>query len=185
MTRIHKLMIDLETASTENTAAIVQLAAVEFGIPHGVTPRTFNSYIALASCEAYGMHVSIATMEWWDKQDPVLRAKVFGGTTHIFNALEHFDNWCQTEFEGQENIELWSNGADFDCVILKNAYETVGTGYPFDFRKHRCFRTLKSLAPPSLERLFPINPTKHDALEDARNQATIANIILGNLRWMP
>jgi len=185
MTRTHKLMIDLETASTENNAAIVQLAAVEFGLPYGVTPRTFNSYIALESCERARMNVSVGTMMWWDKQDPQLRAKVFGGIEHIWHALDKFEAWCEKEFDDCNNVELWGNGADFDCVILRNAYDLVGTGYPFDFRKHRCFRTLKSLAPPSLERLFPTNPMKHDALEDARNQATIANIILGNLRWMP
>lgn len=181
----HKLMIDLETASTENNAAIVQLAAVEFGIPLSAPRRHFNSYISLASCERVGMDVSVATMEWWNKQDPQLRARVFGGNEPIFDVLYKFADWVTAEFENCRNVELWGNGADFDCVILKNAYDSVGFGHPFDFRNHRCFRTLKSLAPPSLSRLFPVNPVKHDALEDAKNQADAADIILRNLRWMP
>lgn len=181
----HKLMIDLETASTENNAAIVQLAAVEFGIPLSQPRKEFNSYISLGSCEAVRMNVSIATMMWWYNQETQTRARVFGGTTPITDALDMFTAWVIEEFEDPNDVELWGNGADFDCVILKNAYYTTRSLYPFDFRNHRCFRTLKSLAPPSLSRLFPVNPVKHDALMDARNQADAADIILRNLRWMP
>ena len=89
-----QISIDLETASTASNAAIVQLAAV------ADTGAEFNEYISLASCEAHGLHVDVATMKWWNEQDPELRKRVFGGTIKVQYVLEKFLSWCLELCEG-------------------------------------------------------------------------------------
>src|SRR5574337_489692 len=81
-------------------------------------------------------------------------------------------------------IFLWSKGADFDCVVLKNNYELYRT-YPFNFRNHRCVRTIMDLREQEhlndiSNRFWHNNPDgqKHDALTDAKYQAAFIHAIL-------
>lgn len=173
MTRTH-ISFDLETMSTESDAAIVQIGATVVGSPN----KSFNLHIDPRTSESIGAHVDAGTMQWWNKQDPELRKRVFGGTTPIRSALDEFHGWCFEQSSGDMNrIYLWSKGADFDCVVLKNNYELYRT-YPFNFRNHRCVRTIMDLlTPEQIEEItktfYANNPTaqKHDALSDAQLQA--------------
>ena len=169
------IMIDMETAATSSDAAVLQFAAYQF---YGMgTGAEFNSYISPDSNTDYKRKFDPQTLAWWDKQDRDLRNKVFSGTSYLDNTISNF-NAGLTGIP-KENIYLWSNGADFDLMILKDIYEeSLGWKYPFDFRNHRCFRTLKSLwpgEPPKFE------GQKHDALCDARHQGQWAVKILKNL----
>lgn len=173
------IMLDLETASLEPNAAILQIGAVVFSGPE--SSAEFNTYVSLASCEAEGMHVSQATLDWWDRQNPQLRARVFGGTTPIADALESFHEWVESlERKYGTAAHLWSNGADFDLPILKSAYQIFGE-YPFNFRNHRCYRTISALD-ESLKKKF-VNPLAHDALDDALYQAKVAADVMRKLGY--
>lgn len=162
MNKTAKVVFDLETLSCESDAAIVQIAAIDMS-----TGYIFNTYIDPRSAEGAGFHVCTETIEWWNKQDPEIRATVMGGTCSIYQALEDFLDWCHEISMGYtDTIELWAWGADFDIPILRNAIETF-IEYPFDFRKHRCLRTLATaLDIPHIK-----SPRAHDALEDAKAQA--------------
>ena len=160
------ISLDLETAGLGPTAAILQLGAVKIG-----TNEVYESTISVHSNESVGLSFEKETMEWWDKQDPELRKRVFQGTSHLFTVLDEFAEWAGPD------AYLWTNGADFDLPILKTAYETYRT-YPFDFRKHRCYRTLRSLLSigeevqmkAGAELAYP-NLQKHNALHDALYQS--------------
>lgn len=168
------ISIDLETASTASHAAIIQLAAAT--VVGGVR-RVFEEKITLASNEAAGRTVDKETMEWWNAQNPALRRKVFGGTAELKETLEAFTAWC-TDISGGEldRIHLWGNGSEFDCVILRNAYEAFQE-YPFNFRKHKDLRTILYLTPADVQeqahKAFKQNypdSEAHDALSDATYQ---------------
>ena len=171
------ISLDLETASTASNAAIVQLAAVWVDCP----AHTFTSYISLMTCEAAGLHVAVDTMEWWSKQDPVLRDRVFSGTSSLHKGLCDFYGWLSELCGGDLNrVYLWGNGAEFDCAILQNATEEVGLDYPINFRHHEHLRTLKRMMPEELQyaawRKFTARhplAQAHDALMDATYQAYI------------
>lgn len=174
------ISLDLETMSVESDAAIVQIGATVVG-----SPETFNVYIDPKSSESLGARVDTETMMWWDKQDPELRKRVFGGTVPIRAALDEFADWCSEMSNGDtEHVYLWSKGADFDCVVLKNNYEMYRT-YPFDFRNHRCVRTIMDLLEQEhlndiSNRFWFHNPDgqKHDALTDAKYQAAFIHAII-------
>lgn len=164
------ISLDLETLSTASDAAIIQIGAVDVFNPH----NTFAAYID--PLQAKG-HVSLETMQWWDTQDPDLRDRVMGGKETHVTALESFTNWCgELSQWNLSSIHLWANGADFDLPILRNAYERF-TSYPFDFRKHRCYRTLLTLA--SHTRTPSALP--HSALSDAMAQAIDIGQVLKKL----
>lgn len=174
------ISLDLETMSVESDAAIVQIGATVVG-----SSETFNVYIDPKSSESLGARVDTETMMWWDRQDPELRKRVFGGTVPIRAALDEFADWCSKVSNGDmEQVYLWSKGADFDCVVLKNNYELYRT-YPFNFRNHRCVRTIMDLLTPAeldeiSKNFWYNNPEaqKHDALVDAEYQAEFIKAIL-------
>lgn len=164
---------DIETASTADNAAIVQIAAVVVGSNY--RNNVFDEKISLASCERHGCDVSVETMKYWDSQDPELRAKVFSGTNSLDNVLSNLEEWLISISEGNlDRIYLWGNGADFDCTILRNAYEIFGK-WPLDFRKHEHLRTIKRSMPVDWQELaharfmqeFGSIAQPHDAKWDA------------------
>lgn len=172
------IALDLETASLEKSAAIVQLAAavIPVGAMKGCYP-TFDSRISLQSCEHVLLHVSKETMEWWNTQDPELRKKVFSGTTQIGDALLDFYDWTKSLAGTTGQIVLWGNGTEFDNVVLQNAWELF-MEWPFHYRNAHHLRTLLTTVPLDVQerahnRFLADNPgnVQHDALHDARYQA--------------
>lgn len=179
------ISLDFETASIANNAAIAQIGAcvIDPGAAmfnQAMQRQIFAAHVSVESCERAGLVVDKETLAWWDKQDPQLRARVFSGTMEIGEALSAFQNWCAQLVEAKKgtikkNLFIWSNGADFDCVILKSAYELFDT-YPFNFRNHRCYRTVRAIS--GMEFLGIVNEGKHDALHDAVYQARILERIM-------
>lgn len=162
--------VDLETASTANDAAIVQIGACCY--VNGTTHK-FNTYVSLASCEAAGLDVSKETMEWWSQKDPELRKRVFSGTETIANAIDMFIDWCNLVSPDSSNqIVLWGNGCNFDNVILKSATEKHRS-WPFHYRNDHHLRTMMALVPAEVQSRWhglitsSTKLTAHDALDDA------------------
>ena len=178
-----RLSIDMETASINRNAAILTLGAHQFGLPYGTPAFEFYEKASLASNERRKFDISRETMEWWDKQDPVMRNEVFSGTQDIGQMLESFSNWCTQRFGNLNEIELWSRGADFDCVILQNAYMEIWGEYPFNFRNHMCQRTVSKIIPPHIMSGIPKQEMKHHALEDARYQGMVLDVAFNTMRW--
>jgi 3' exoribonuclease, RNase T-like len=165
--------LDLETASLESNAAIVQLAAV----CNNPSYQEFNIRISLVSNEIAGRHISKETMEWWDIQDSELRKKVFGGTDGLPEAMAAFHQWAnEISMYQLDRIVLWGNGTEFDNVILQNAFEQFAT-WPFHYRNAHHLRTLLTTVPQHVQEyahnlFIEHNPgnVQHDALHDARYQ---------------
>lgn len=169
MNQIH-VMIDFETASQAHNAAPLSLGAHAFAGRLAYTDQYFYLKNSLASAEKLGLNVEKETMEWWDKQNPQIRADAFSGTMDLEELLSKFTAWCRFVSGDQlENICIWGNGADFDPIVLKHAYETH-TSYPFNFRNHRCYRTINSI----FDSVIPYPKyaeRQHDALADAAHQS--------------
>ena len=63
---------------------------------------------------------------------------------------------------------MWGNGAEFDNVILSQAYKNVEKEVPWQYYNNRCYRTVKNLFPHiEMERVG----AHHNALDDAKSQA--------------
>lgn len=162
-------MIDLETMSTASNAAIISIGAVLFNEHNGIGVK-FERRVSLDSSMKCGLDVSASTIEWWMQQSEEAR-KVFKQSGYdLGKGLLDFTNWLQQACCEPSNTILWGNGSDFDNVILADAYKACSLIQPWDFRNNRCYRTIKQIGAKQ-GILLPTTGIKHNALDDACNQA--------------
>jgi hypothetical protein len=162
------IMVDLETAGTGPTAAILQIGAVEFEL-YGdrIEDGAFFQNVSLMSGILAGCTIDEATLEWWSKQGVQAQDSLHEGPmVTLPNALLSFDWWLKgREFEG-----IWSHGACFDIPILEHAYRCCGIPLPWDFRKVRDTRTVFAFSgwkPALPASSFIAHRADHDAAKQA------------------
>lgn len=167
--RLH-VMLDIETMGTGPDAAIVAIGAVKFdpflfhkGYAVG-KPTGFYAAIDLTSSMESGGVVDGGTVMWWLQQTGAARSALLDGNP-LELSLQHFSDW----YGSDRNVPVWGNGATFDNVIVRRAYQRLGLDAPWSHRVDRCFRTLKNLF-PGVEPPPQIG-TSHNALDDALWQA--------------
>ncbi len=173
--RFNDLMVDLETLSTENNAAILSIGAVYFDIKTGDIGTKFYVNIDLQSCLDVGLEISGTTVEWWLNQDPKAIDALLSDKHNIHNALYMFRAFFEP------GAYIWGNSARFDLGILANAYAAIGTKIPWSFRNERCFRTFSGLM-PSVRNSMQFEGTKHNAIDDCINQIRVATEIYNKLK---
>lgn len=163
------VMLDMETLGTAPGSAIISIGAVAFSEEMGSTGwKTYYSEpISRASCASIGLVADTATLQWWAQQNEEAR-KTFDDSedvsrsTHIIIALQKFARWYP------QGARLWSNGANFDGVLLREAYRRAMLKAPYQYYEEHCYRTMKSLWREVPKPEF--NGTRHSALDDALYQ---------------
>jgi exodeoxyribonuclease VIII len=164
------LMIDLETMSTSSNAAIVSVGAVLFDTEDGVLGDTMSLSVSLQSSIDLGLAVDGATVAWWMRQENEARKAIFGEPRlTIKTALAVLANYIESSPMGSD-VKVWGNGAAFDAVVLRNAYDRSGILCPWNFRNERCYRTVKVMF-PMVGKPGHADRVKHVALSDAIDQA--------------
>jgi hypothetical protein len=160
-----QIMLDLETLGTGPGSVIVAIGAVEFSLgAEGEVLRTFYERVDARSCTDLGLKMDAETVLWWMKQSKEARDEIVKRGRCLPDALNLF-----TTFVGVHDADVWGNGASFDNVLLRGAYEVCGMGLPWMWWNDRCFRTVKGLHP---EVTLPARSgVHHNALDDARWQA--------------
>lgn len=170
------VMIDLETLSSTKTASIISLGAVKFD-PH-TTELGESFYVAISpkSCEAFNLTISADTVMWWlrPERNDAREALLWSTSLDLPTALEGFAMWF-----GEEDLPVWGNGATFDNVILRHAYEVTGLKCPWSHKNDRCHRTMRALAPHISG--YEIAGVQHHALSDAKYQASQLQRIVKHL----
>jgi hypothetical protein len=171
------VMLDLETLSTEPNAVILSIGAARFDPNEWTVAETFEAHVDLESTNLKVFDISPNTVNWWMSDDRQEARAYYrrGDKTDLVTALWGFRQWLKDQpLEG-----LWGNGAAFDNVILRKAYELCGEQAPWAFRQDRCFRTLKNLPiiVPEPERIEPA----HSALGDAIWQALYAQRVMDRI----
>lgn len=163
------IMLDIETMGKDPDAAMVSIGAVRFTFDEETKPNPFNDtfyqVVNLKSAQRAGGKLDAETVMFWMGQPDKVRNAFLGDGSAIIDAvLKDFAEWVRRKpLEG-----MWGNGADFDNVILKGAYERSGRLAPWNYYENRCYRTLKSLF-PAIEK--EVNNMLHHAMYDAITQA--------------
>ncbi|MFW8589859.1 3'-5' exonuclease [Glaciecola sp. 2405UD65-10] len=179
------LMLDLETVSTRNNAAIVSIG-YQFFNP---TTEEFgpNKEIVIDTTYAVepefnpGYHVCARTMNWWSKQGAEAK-RIFEDVNNvsISYGLELLIDEILDHSEANDLL-VWGNGSTFDITILKNAFLlSHDSEPPWQHENVRDVRTLVAIG-----RLFGIDPkvdieftgVKHNAADDAKHQAVYCTAI--------
>ena len=163
---MNDIMLDLETMGTGPTAAIMAIGAVEFDLQAKTPGREFYEVVDLDSAMKAGGTVDASTILWWMQQSDAAREAFKRPGIEIRSALGLFAMWVFNC--GGSSASVWGNGAAFDNVILRSAYDRLGLTAPWSFRNDRCFRTVKAMH-PAID--WPYQGTAHNALADAKSQA--------------
>lgn len=140
------IVIDIETLSLKNTAAILSIGAAaitESAEPAGL----FYERIDIDSCLDKGMTIDADTLAWWFKQ-PAKYMNISGGTGAA-DALCNLFAWM-TELgynNDSSTTNIWGNGPEFDNAIIINAAyrllpKSVVNDMLWDYRRNQSVRTL-------------------------------------------
>jgi hypothetical protein len=161
-------MIDLETMGTGYRAAIVAIGAVCFDPYSDEVGDTYYTTATLQSAFDLGLRADAGAIEFWLKQPDEARREITEGGGMLGVALYHFRDWLPS------NPLVWGNGSNFDCRVLREAYECAGLRCPFHFRDERDMRTIVNFGRDlGLSIEVQREGVHHHALDDAVFQARV------------
>ncbi len=178
---VNHLMIDLETMGNKPTAPIVTIGAVFFDPQTGCLGAEFYMAVNLASAMEQGATPDGDTILWWLKQSEAARAAICtDDTKHIAEVLSELSSFISRNADNPSYLKVWGNGANFDNVILRSAYDRADKTCPWQFWNDSDVRTMVSLGKElgfDPKRNMPFDGVAHNALADARHQAKYVSAI--------
>ena len=169
------LMLDIETASIRQDAAILSIAIVPFNPMGENAPldgmNTFHIAIDLTSCFLEGDHIDEDTQHWWQRQDPasriaLLKEKKFDVRHAIQETCFYLSYLAETH-----ELVMYSRGIDFDFPILEHALRKYvdAKELPYKYWNKRDVRTILATAGVSKDDV-PRVGNAHNALGDCLTQ---------------
>ncbi len=178
------IMVDIETVDTKPTAAVVSIGAVAMQDDGEIVSRFYRT-IGLMGAIPYGT-TDAGTLAWWGQQsEDARREALYPENPQDFKqSLKDLFDWAMVQ-GASKNSNWWSNGSDFDLVILRGAYDRLGLESPVNFRGVRCFRTLRNLLPWVKAPDWQKGEVAHNALADAEYQTRHLNLLLKALPHPP
>lgn len=192
------VMIDLETLGTSTDCSILAIGAVKFnpnllvqkpGIDLPSVDDAIYIPIDPVSCQQVGLKIDAATVMWWlEPERETARRYITEKAKEkqlvdLPSALDGLSRWLTDApvprttpvTPRPHQLIVWSNGTNFDIMIMRHAFKVCGMELPWTFHDERCFRTLKNLIKLST------GPTAHHALQDATDQARAVQRIIAEL----
>jgi hypothetical protein len=168
---MNDLMIDLETLSTAPDAYILSIGACYFDLETGQIGENFHVKTSFYDTSNHTGHISASTVEWWLNQPITAQDCLLSGEKiDLIHALFKLDDFIKPGTK-----TLLSNGASFDLVILRNAFNRNHLETPWQYWQERDTRTIVDIAERitgiNAKKTIPFNGTQHDALADAMYQA--------------
>jgi DNA polymerase III epsilon subunit-like protein len=156
------VMVDVETTGVRPTSRILTLGAVVFNAQDLFENEQIYRRLKF-KCEA-PFTEDFTTMEWWNKQNPLVREEAFGGKQDYHEGLADFVQWYKNT--GAEGV--FSNHAGFDIPIIECSLRAMTLPYPWKHWEVFDYATLKYLL-----KKIPASPNKypHVAIDDAITQA--------------
>ncbi len=176
---MNHLMIDLETMGNKPNAPIISIGAVFFDPSCGDTGPEFSISVSLESSMLLGASPDASTVMWWMQQSDEARRSVTNPEATLSCALQQLSEFV-AEHGNSKSLQVWGNGASFDCVILRNSYSIAGLATPWQWWNDRDVRTIVELgrvAGFDPKRDSPFEGTRHNALADAVHQANYVSAI--------
>jgi hypothetical protein len=120
-------MIDLESMGKKPNAPIVSIGAVFFNPQTGELGQEFYTAVSLESAMDQGAVPDGDTILWWLKQSSEARSAIcVDDALPITDALSELSHFIHRHADNPKYMKVWGNGATFDNVILRGAYERAG-----------------------------------------------------------
>jgi hypothetical protein len=172
------IMVDIETWGLAASSVICSIGAVCFNIRDGIKSEFYVENLSIEDqLGLFKRTIDADTVRWWMKQSPEAR-KCFEKDEFYGAGLLGFHTWIKeaigdgrffnVEKDAVENYPyfMWSKSS-FDFNILEDAIRSYLLDIPWSYKALMDLRTLSRLIPCELK----FEGTKHNALDDAKNQA--------------
>lgn len=170
------IMMDVETLGTSADACIMSIGAVKFKLESDfIDDAGFYASVSIESNLEGKRRIQEDTLIWWLKQGSSAQGVFHESKQTLRDALIDLSEWI-----GDEECYVWSNGSDFDLPMLAHAFVSNQMEVPWSFWNSRCVRTYKNL-PGSKNIKVPFVGTKHNALFDAIHQAKLVQALHAGL----
>lgn len=180
-------VIDIETLAKSEKSKIASIGCVILDIKTlEILPDVF--YVPIDITDQKGRVSDESTMFWWLKQmqENKRAAEAAFGEPKVWNltaALKRLSHFLARNF-GDEPVNMFGNGPEFDNVILADAFDQYGIKLPWDYWNNQSVRTMlltyrmiSGNQQPDIE----FEGIKHHALYDAIHEA---KIIAESLRFI-
>lgn len=158
------IMIDTETLSLDNYAAIIDIAVVPVmdGYPGKrwlITPASYNNHANFVrDADTIAFHMN-------NKSRLLEDAEVVGHSWQ--KVAQEVHNYLQ-DFTSSYEIHVWAQGKDFDVPRMDHLFKEAGLKTPWKYSHTHCLRDLAGLFPEVKRRWYG----NHTAMEDARAQVS-------------
>ena len=168
---ILNIMVDLETASTKENAAILSWAMMPFHTDGDKFKDMDGFYrvVSLTSCFLTGMSIEDSTQQWWVKQD--LKSK----DTLLHSEGKNIQDVTLEAFSYLENLSqkyelyLLSRGIDFDITKIEWCFNTfVERPLPYKYSHKMDVRTVLKFMGIDQSK-FEFKGIKHNSMDDCRH----------------
>ena len=140
-------VIDIETLSTQPTAAILSIGMVAVGRDDDGEMHIVDELETRVDPHIYdenpSFHISPGTLSWWDKQPNKTREAAFSGLYSLPDALDDLHDFIM-ENSGKvwhEDDRIWVLGPSFDIAILEHAHAVCAMDVPWKYDAVRDLRT--------------------------------------------
>lgn len=176
---MNHLMLDLETMGNGTYAPIISIGAVFFDPSTGNTGAEFSVNVSLESSMRYRARPDASTILWWMEQGDDARRSLKDNPQELSSALAALSDFVIAN-TNQKFVQVWGNGASFDCVILRSSYSLTGQVAPWQWWNDRDVRTIVELGKAlgfDPKKDMPFDGTRHNALADAIHQAKYVSAI--------
>jgi len=160
------VMLDLETFGLKPGHIIRSIGAVEFDIATGKLGNEFYANIDELSCEKFSLTRDQGTVTWWNKpENAAAQEQLLLDILPVDIVCKKFCDFFQST--GAQFI--WSQGSNFDGVLLDEVMYRVGCIVPWKYHSAMDTRTAYRMAkfdPWAIKR----DGVHHNALDDAKHQ---------------
>ena len=168
--QILNIMVDLETASIKENAAILSWAMVAFttdGSECDIEP--FYKTINLTSCFMTGMSIEQDTQDWWMKQSPESRAVILMSEGEdILPVTREAYCWLSALAE-KYDLYMWCRGIDFDLPKIEWCFRKfLEQNAPYKYFHKMDVRTVLEFMQID-QSAFSFEGVKHNSVDDCRH----------------
>ena len=172
------IMIDIETLDTQDSSAILNIAAIKFDPFDDYSDKKIqegqNIDFLISIEPQLDRTINDDTIQWWGNQPVEIQEIVFREENRIdlHSALVELTKFCW-----QRAKRIWAQGPQFDINILNHAYKSLSITPPWEYHSIRDSRTLLDLADPMIS--YEAN---HVALSDCWGQILKVQSVLRTLK---
>ena len=171
------VMLDLETFGTRPGCVLRSIGMVMFD-PEGDTLGA-EFYMNLTEDDqlAAGCHKDPDTVAWWDRQSSQSQSQLLVDQKPFLHVAPLITSFIK----GNRGKFVWSQGSNFDIVLLEHSMQVFGHKAPWLFYNTRDTRTAYNMSKFDTKSLRR-EGTYHNALDDAKHQARCVQASYRNIR---